>query len=95
MSNVTEITKNLTTGHVEGDCFEYVKDENDDLIGVTAHGITITISPEFSGSVDIELLPVLGYSREKVAEFLWAAACFLDSEERYRTDGDMVGIDYE
>ena len=35
------------------------------------------------------------HNRDDLAAFLWAAAAFLDSEERYRPSVDLVGLDYE
>jgi len=35
------------------------------------------------------------HNRDDLAAFLWAAAAFLDSEERYRPNVDLVGLDYE
>ena len=34
-------------------------------------------------------------NREDLAEFLWAAATFLDSEEKYRPKVELVGKNYE
>lgn len=33
-------------------------------------------------------------SREALAEFLWIAATFVDSEKRYFPDLDLIGCDY-
>lgn len=33
-------------------------------------------------------------SREALAEFLWVAATFVDSEKRYFPDLDLIGCDY-
>jgi len=33
-------------------------------------------------------------SREALAEFLWVAAIFVDSEKRYHPDIDLVGCNY-
>ncbi len=35
------------------------------------------------------------HSRKELAEFLWFAATFIDSEERWRKDGEMVACNYE
>lgn len=34
------------------------------------------------------------YKREELAEFLWVAAIFLDSEQRHYPKVDLVGCDY-
>ena len=34
------------------------------------------------------------YNRKELAEFLWFAAIFIDSEERWRKDGEMVSCNY-
>ena len=93
MSNVVGIKTNCITGY--SDAFQYVRNLDDDLVGITTGGLSISISKLLKGSVDVEITPVLGYSRHQVAQFLWAAAVFFDSEERYRQSGEMAAMDYD
>jgi hypothetical protein len=34
------------------------------------------------------------HNRKSLAEFLWLAAVFMDSQERHRPDGECVACDY-
>lgn len=35
------------------------------------------------------------HNRRQLAEFFWAAATFIDSDEKWRIDGKMVACNYE
>lgn len=35
------------------------------------------------------------HGRKELAEFLWFAVTFIDSEERWRKDGEMVACNYD
>jgi len=80
--------------NLHSDCFEYI------LSGGKINGLftickNIEITLTVEGLVRVESDHKSHIDRETMAEFLWAAAIFFDSEERFKPEGEIVGLDYE
>lgn len=88
MSNVIKFPERK-----ESDLFRYLVEDRridisnmDGSIVINAFGDESTL--ELNGLAEIT-------NREALAQFLWAAAYYLDSEQRYMPDGDLIGISYD
>ncbi len=87
MSNIVKFP------NVSSDCFEYI------LCGGRLNGLftideSIEIEVTYDGLVKVKSGEA-EMDRKSLAEFLWAAAIFLDSEERYKPEGEIVGLNYD
>ena len=76
----------------DNDKFEYFETNNGGL-GIQFIEGSLPMGPSFKG--DGYIFDGGLYGREELAQFLWAAAYYLDSEQRYMPEGELVGINYE
>jgi len=69
--------------------------DNDRSIGLKLKNSALTIEPLNKNDV---LLVIHGksivFQRKELAEFLWVSSVLLDSEERHRPNGKLVGRNY-
>ncbi len=76
------------------DSFEYIK-EGKKLVGIGTKNQCIKIINMETDLIRVESDPFIHMNRDTLVEFLWAAAIFLDSEERYKPEGEIVGLNYD
>ncbi len=93
MSNVVSIdvyNKNLDSSNPD----RFLYTEEDGLLGIKTISGSIKITDSGFGLLYVDGRATLPTSREALSEFLWAAAIFLDSEERYKPEGDFPALNY-
>lgn len=79
----------------EGDLFSYFES---DVYGIEVGSTEqeIVISSKGDNTAYLDCFNAGGsWNRETLAQVLWAAAYYLDSEKRYMPEGDLIGINYE
>ena len=93
MTNITSINKNKIP-EIEFVNIDYFMQEGS--FGLTMKDLTLELYDTGDNEFCINALKSSQIiDRKKLAEFLWVAATLLDSEERYRPDVDLVGVNYE
>lgn len=78
------LSENNSYSIADGDIGVFNKANNIELIGSRGE---FALIDEFGG---IEFT-----DRKDLAEFLWMCASLVDSEERYRPQGELIGANYE
>ena len=91
MNNIINAKTRFKSG-IEFDGCEYTIDE-DANFGVRALSKDMELYKDKNG---FHLKSKGGRKeRQALAEFLWVAVTLIDSEEKYKPDMDMIGIDYK
>lgn len=81
----------------DSDLFQYFKD-SDGVLGVQDFAADLWIRKHYKGDSDRFTLNSaidITHRRRDLAQFLWAAAYYIDSEQRYMPEGELIGINYE
>lgn len=80
--------KHVSYYELEGDLGVALKDESLIVTGLNSEDFQLTLQSVTDGAM------TMVFDREQLAEFLWLSAYFLDADQKWLFDGEVIAKDY-